>query len=160
MNLCLAGFLMTCSALYPESIPTDAPAYMMAWAVGDYTYSMLGVTSNGTEVGVYYLPGQEENAFAGTQYLRDVFDWYEQTYGEYAFGSKVASVSVDWLAGGFGGMEHHPSWHIEDDALSDPVVHAHEAVSWLVWQRCAYRLLGGFRPIRGDCLLSGCAGNE
>ncbi|PVV06180.1 MAG: hypothetical protein B6D77_16420 [gamma proteobacterium symbiont of Ctena orbiculata] len=127
-ELMLSGVPDDMLSIYPESIPTDAPAYMMAWAVGDYTYSMLGVTSNGTEVGVYYLPGQEENAFAGTQYLRDVFDWYEQTYGEYAFGSKVASVSVDWLAGGFGGMEHHPSWHIEDDALSDPVVHAHEAV--------------------------------
>ncbi|MES9971253.1 MAG: M1 family aminopeptidase [Candidatus Thiodiazotropha sp.] len=127
-ELMLSGISDEMLSIYPESIPTDAPAYMLAWAVGDYEYSLLGVTSYGTEVGVYYLPDQEESALAGTQYLTDVFDWYEQTYGEYGFGGKVASVSVDWFAGGYGGMEHHPFWHIEDDSLSDPVVHAHEAV--------------------------------
>ncbi|MEW8049807.1 MAG: M1 family aminopeptidase [Candidatus Thiodiazotropha sp.] len=113
--------------IYPEAITTDVPAYMLAWAVGDYAYSMLGITANGTEVGVYYFPDEEENALRGTRYLRDVFNWYEQTYGPYSFGEKAASVSVKWGAGGFGGLEHHPFWHIASDSLNDPVVHAHEA---------------------------------
>ncbi|MEW8546404.1 MAG: M1 family aminopeptidase [Candidatus Thiodiazotropha endolucinida] len=114
-------------SIYPELITTDAPSYMLAWAVGDYDYSMLGITANGTEVGVYYFPDEAEKALNGTRYLRDVFDWYEQTYGDYLFGEKVASVSVKWPAGGFGGMEHHPFWHIAGESLNDPVVHAHEA---------------------------------
>ncbi|MBT3043875.1 MAG: peptidase M1 [Candidatus Thiodiazotropha sp. (ex Codakia orbicularis)] len=114
-------------SIYPELITADAPSYMLAWAVGDYDYSMLGITANGTEVGVYYFPDEAEKALNGTRYLRDVFDWYEQTYGDYLFGEKVASVSVKWPAGGFGGLEHHPFWHIAGESLNDPVVHAHEA---------------------------------
>ncbi|MCG8102978.1 MAG: hypothetical protein N0C91_11400 [Candidatus Thiodiazotropha endolucinida] len=95
-------------SIYPELITADAPSYMLAWAVGDYDYSMLGITANGTEVGVYYFPDEAEKALNGTRYLRDVFDWYEQTYGDYLFGEKVASVSVKWPAGGYGGLEHHP----------------------------------------------------
>lgn len=114
-------------SIHPELITADAPSYMLAWAVGEYDYSMLGVTANGTEVGVYYFPDEEESALNGTRYLRDVFDWFEQTYGQYPFGEKVASVSVRWPAGGFGGLEHHPFWHIAGESLNDPVVHAHEA---------------------------------
>ncbi|MEW8506032.1 MAG: M1 family aminopeptidase [Candidatus Thiodiazotropha sp.] len=113
--------------LYPDSITVDAPAYMLGWTVGKYHYLALSETSNGTEVGVYYREGEEQDAISGTQYLRDVFDWYEQRFGEYGFGQKVASVSVDWGDAAFGGMEHHPYWHVASGSLSDPIVHAHEA---------------------------------
>lgn len=113
--------------IYPQSLASDMPAYMLAWAVGEYTYKLLGETANGTEVGVYYFPDQEQSALTGTQYLADVFEWYEQTYGEYAFGNRVASVSVNWAAGYVGGMEHHPYWHIARESLSDPLIHVHEA---------------------------------
>jgi aminopeptidase N len=40
----------------------------------------------------------------------------------------VASVSVDWGAGAFGGMEHHPFWHVSRDSMGDAETHVHEAV--------------------------------
>jgi hypothetical protein len=126
-ELMISGIPDGMLGIYPQSVATDMPAYMLAWVIGEYVYSQLGETANGTEVGVYYFPGQEESALVGTQYLTGVFDWYEQTYGEYAFGNSVASVSVDWGESGFGGMEHHPYWHIAAGSLSDPVIHAHEA---------------------------------
>src|SRR6185503_12144010 len=52
---------------------------------------------------------------------------YETTYGDYAFGDSVAAVSADWGPGAYGGMEHHPFFHVAKDAFADPVVHAHEA---------------------------------
>lgn len=115
------------TAVYPDAIETDAPPYMLAWAVGKYTRASLGTTTAGTRVAVYWLPRGETAARAGTRNLRDVFDWYEQTLGPYAFGREVASVSVVWGEGLYGGMEHHPYWHVAKDAMSDEVTHAHEA---------------------------------
>ncbi|MCG7897376.1 MAG: peptidase M1 [Candidatus Thiodiazotropha weberae] len=113
--------------IYPASVISDAPAYMLAWVVGDYLFSNLGTTAAGTEVGIYYPADLQQQALDGSRYLRDVFDWYEQTYGPYPFGQAVASVSVDWGPGQFGGMEHHPFWHIASSSISDPWVHVHEA---------------------------------
>ncbi len=114
-------------AVYPDSIPTDAPSYMPAFALGNYKYLMLGKTTAGTEVGVYHKPGEEAATMTGTKDLTAYFDWYEKTYGAYVFGSKVGSVSANWGPGAFGGMEHHPFWHVATDAMNDPVTHAHEA---------------------------------
>lgn len=114
-------------AVYPQVIPGDAPSYMPAWAIGDYTYLDLGATTAGTSVGVWYLPGGEADATAGTANLRAVFEWLETTYGAYLFGDTVASVSAPWGAGAFGGMEHHPLWHVATGAMSSEEVHAHEA---------------------------------
>ncbi len=114
-------------AVYPANIPGDAPAYMLAVAVGDYTYLKLGTTDAGTEVGVYYLPGGLAAAQTGTRDLDRAFDWYERTYGAYTFGPKVASVAAAWGASGFGGMEHHPFWHVGTASMGDQVTHYHEA---------------------------------
>jgi hypothetical protein len=126
-EMMISGIPDGMSGVYPQSVASDMPAYMLAWAIGEYVYRQLGETTNGTEVGIYYFPDQKEKALTGAQYLTAVFDWYEQTYGEYIFGNRVASVSVDWTGGGYGGMEHHPYWHIAGGSLSDPVAHAHEA---------------------------------
>jgi aminopeptidase N len=126
-QLLISGIPDGAIGIYPQSVTSDVPAYMLAWAVGEYDYRQLGETANGTEVGVYFLADQEHNALLGTQNLAEVFDWYEQTYGEYGFGNRVASVAVDWIVDNYGGMEHHPFWHIADGSLSDPVMHAHEA---------------------------------
>ncbi|MES9992174.1 MAG: M1 family aminopeptidase [Candidatus Thiodiazotropha sp.] len=126
-SLMLEGVPEGAVSLYADSLALDVPAYMLGWSVGSYHYLALGKTSAGTEVGVYYLAGEEQDAISGSQYLRQVFDWYEQTFGEYGFGHKVASVSVDWGAAAFGGIEHHPYWHIANGSMSDPVIHAHEA---------------------------------
>ena len=111
----------------PEELPADGPPYMPAFAVGDYTWRSLGTTGAGTEVGVWTLPGIRQSTFLGATDLVAVFDWYETTYGPYRFGDRVASVIVDWPRGGFGGMEHHPFWHISRGSAGDRVTHAHEA---------------------------------
>ncbi|MEO8706664.1 MAG: M1 family aminopeptidase, partial [Kofleriaceae bacterium] len=115
------------TAVYPETIDAESPPYMLAWAVGAYTKLDLGTTAAGTKVSTYTLPGGVTAARAGTKHLTAVFDWYERTIGPYAFGKDVASVSVVWGEGLYGGMEHHPYWHVAKDAMNDEVTHAHEA---------------------------------
>ena len=100
---------------------------MLAWAVGAYTKKQLGVTTAGTKVSTAWLPGGETAALAGTKHLVQAFDWYEQNLGPYSFGHDVASVSVVWGEGMYGGMEHHPYWHVAKDAMNDEVTHVHEA---------------------------------
>ncbi len=113
-------------AVFPRTIPADAPSYMAAWAVGEYSYKKLGVTKAGTEVGVYWLPGEEADSLRGTAALAAHFDWLEQTVGPYLFGDKVASVSARWK-NAYGGMEHHPFWHVDAGSMDDAYIHAHEA---------------------------------
>jgi aminopeptidase N len=36
-------------------------------------------------------------------------------------------VSADWGGGDYGGMEHHPYWHVADGSLTSEETHAHEA---------------------------------
>ncbi|WP_420427465.1 M1 family metallopeptidase [Algiphilus sp.] len=115
------------TAVYPQRIPAAAPAYMPAVALGDYRVLSLGTTRDGTEVKLWHLPGEAEHAVDGTQYLAQSMDFFEQTYGPYAFGDVVGSVSVRWGPGRFGGMEHHPFWHVASEAMGSPEIHAHEA---------------------------------
>ena len=115
------------TAVYPETIPADAPAYMAAFAVGDYTYLDLGKTNAGTQVGAYYLSGGRYTAISGTRYLADYVDFFEQTYGPYTFGPEVAAVAANWGPGAFGGMEHHPFFHVAKGAMNVREFHAHEA---------------------------------
>jgi aminopeptidase N len=103
------------------------PSYTVAWAVGKYTCQDLGVTEAGTSAQVCWLPRGKTKALEGTKDLVAVFDWLERTIGAYTFGDRVASVSVAWPDGAAGGIEHHPFWHIFDEEMADPLVHAHEA---------------------------------
>jgi hypothetical protein len=115
-------------AVYPDAIVADAPAYQLAWAAGgDYTYKAVGTTSAGTEVGFWYLPGDEARGDMGTADLVAAFSWYERTLGPYPFGSRVGAVEVEWGPGAVGGMEHHPYWHVSTGAMADGSVHIHEA---------------------------------
>jgi hypothetical protein len=123
----VTGYADGMTAVFPRSIPADAPSYMPALAIGDFTELDLGSTTNGTHLSAWYLPNVGGVAKLGTQHLAQVFDFYEQTYGEYAFGETAGSVSVDWGSSGFRGMEHHPYWHINKQSFGDEVVHAHEA---------------------------------
>ncbi len=126
-SLVLTGVPADKTAVYPTAITTDAPAYMLAWSVADYTKLDLGTTAAGTKVAAWYLPGGEMNAIDGTKNLVDVVSWLETTFGPYPFGTEVGSVSVKWGPGAFGGMEHHPLWHVADIAMSDEETQAHEA---------------------------------
>lgn len=113
--------------VYPQLIPGDAPSYMLAWAVGDYATLELGTTSQGRKVNVHYLPGEKAKATTGTKHLVAAFEWLESTYGEYLYGDEVGSVSAAWGPGAFGGMEHHPLWHVASSAMADEETHVHEA---------------------------------
>lgn len=114
--------------VFPATIPADAPSYMVAWAEGDYRRIDLGATGDGTKVAVFHRPDEEGPAREGSEPLLDAFEWLETTYGRYLFGPEVGSVSVDWGAGAFGGMEHHPFWHVSRDSMADTETHVHEAV--------------------------------
>jgi aminopeptidase N len=116
-------------AIYPESIPTDAPDYMPAVAVGDYVRIDLGSTEAGTALSAYHFPGEEQaaNAKEGTAHLVDAFDFFERTYGPYAFGPDVATVEVDWGIDSWGGMEHHPYYHVGKWDFNDEEAQVHEA---------------------------------
>ncbi|MDC3958173.1 M1 family metallopeptidase [Polyangium jinanense] len=126
-EMTLSGVPMGKDAVFPAEIPADAPTYMPAFALGEYTHVALGTTTAGTKVSVYHLPGEEAAATEGTKDLAAVFDWLEKTYGAYSFGGEVGSVSAKWGPGAYGGMEHHPYWHVGSDSMNDPVTHAHEA---------------------------------
>ena len=115
------------TVVYAKNIAAEAPPYMIAWATGAYTYKPLGTTAAGTQVGVYYLSGDEATLDEATAPLEPGFDWFEKTLGPYSFGSEVASVSVNWGPGAFGGMEHHPFWHVGRDSMGDKTTHLHEA---------------------------------
>ncbi|MCX5744328.1 MAG: hypothetical protein NT062_17700, partial [Proteobacteria bacterium] len=126
-SLDLEGIPAGKTAIFPATIDADAPPYMLAWAVGKYGHASLGTTTDGTEVSTSWLPNGETAARAGTKHLVGVFDWYEQTIGPYSFGQHVGAVSVVWGEGLYGGMEHHPFWHVAKDAMADEETQAHEA---------------------------------
>jgi aminopeptidase N len=126
-TLALDGVPAGKTAIAPTEIAAESPSYMLAWAVGSYTKRDLGTTAAGTKVSTAWLPGGETAALAGTKHLAAAFDWYEQNLGPYSFGREVASVSVVWGEGMYGGMEHHPYWHVAKDAMADEVTHVHEA---------------------------------
>jgi len=114
-------------AIAPAAVTAEAPSYMVAWAIGDYTRMDLGTTGAGTGVSVWYLPGGVSTATAGTDHLTAEIDWLEQTYGGYRFGDQVGSVAAPWGFGAYGGMEHHPFWHVATASMADDVTHIHEA---------------------------------
>jgi len=114
-------------AIYPATIPAQAPAYQLAWAIDSYTQLDLGTTPAGTLISVWYRPGEMAAAMTGTQHLVAAFDWLESTLGPYRFGPHYGSVSVKWGPGQFGGMEHHPFVHIGSIAIGDEDTNVHES---------------------------------
>lgn len=126
-ELDVTGVDPSMEALYPRVISRDAPSYMPAIATGKFKKLDLGVTTAGTKVFAWYRGNQEKVTRKGTKHLAQVFDFLEKTYGPYTFGREVGSVSANWPRGAYGGMEHHPYWHIATEAMQDEYTHAHEA---------------------------------
>lgn len=122
----LAGVPEGKTALYPAMV-AEAPSYQIAWTIDAYTELPLGATTAGTQLSVWYRPNELAMAQAGTANLVAVFDWLEKTIGPYRYGPKAGTVSVKWGPGAFGGMEHHPMWHVASGALGDQETNAHEA---------------------------------
>lgn len=125
----VTGFDPGLTAIYPKTTTSDSPSYMPAVAVGDFVKLDLGTTTAGTTMSAWYLPlqGAAADAQNGTAHLLAVFDFFETTYGAYTFGTEAGSVAANWGEGAFGGMEHHPFWHVGKDDLASEEVHAHEA---------------------------------
>jgi aminopeptidase N len=115
------------TAIFPDTIASESPSYQIAWSVDAYTQMDLGTTTAGTLVSIWHLPGEETMAQTGGANLVAAFDWFEKTLGPYQFGNHVGTVSVAWPRGAFGGMEHHPRWHVGSTALSDEETNVHEA---------------------------------
>jgi aminopeptidase N len=117
-------------AVYPDTIPAVAPSYQPAFTIGAFESRLLGKTDSGVDVSVWWLPGFEVDALAGTQDLVEFMNFYTSTFGPYIFGNKAGSVLVDWNATDgteYGGMEQHPLWHVEQESGFNPIYHAHEA---------------------------------
>jgi len=117
------------TAIYPANTYGDGPTYMAAVAVGEYTRLDLGSTTAGTQLYAWYLPGANAAARAarGTEHLVASFDYFEQTYGPYNFGPEAGTVEVDWGADSWGGMEHHPYFHVGTFDFDDEEAQVHEA---------------------------------
>jgi aminopeptidase N len=126
-SLSLSGVPADKVAVYPATIPGEAPSYQIAWSIDAYTELPLGTTTAGTQISVWYRSGEQSTTMAGTAHLVAAFDWMEQTLGPYRFGPKYGSVSVNWPRGAYGGMEHHPMSHIASAAMGSEETHVHEA---------------------------------
>lgn len=114
-------------AVFPATIPNEAPSYQIAWSIDAYTELPLGKTTAGTDLSVWHRANEATAATAGTAHLLAAFDWFEKTIGPYKFGPKAGSISTGWAMGAFGGMEHHPFWHVGSAAIGDVETNVHEA---------------------------------
>lgn len=115
------------TALFPTAITNEAPSYQVAWAIGDYIETTLGTTAAGTQVTLFHTAAEQANADKGGANLVKAFEWLEQHIGPYRFGTKVSGVSIAWPAGAFGGMEHHPMWHVAKSSFNSEETQVHEA---------------------------------
>jgi hypothetical protein len=117
------------TAVYPTSTHNDGPTYIPAVAVGDYTRLDLGQNTAGSSLSAWYLPGERglQDAEAGTANLVASFDYFEQNYGPYHFGPEAGTVEVNWGPDSWGGMEHHPFFHVGKFDFNDEEAQVHEA---------------------------------
>jgi aminopeptidase N len=116
-------------AIYPTSTVGEGPPYMPGIAVGAYERIDLGSTPAGTSLSAWYLPGDGalDAAQAGTAHLTAAFGFFEETYGPYLFGPQAGTVQVDWGADSWGGMEHHPFFHVAAWDFGNEEAQVHEA---------------------------------
>ena len=128
-TLSVTGVEAGLTAVFPSTSAGEVPSYVPAVAEGVYERLDLGVTTAGTALTAWFFPepGAEPYVAAGTGHLVQAFDFLERTYGPYLFGPDAGSVEVDWGDDSYGGMEHHPFWHVATFDYADPEVHVHEA---------------------------------
>jgi aminopeptidase N len=79
--LALGGVPAGMVAVHPATIPTEAPAYQIAWAIGAYVRTDLGTTTAGTRISAWHRAEEDAAARAGAAHLRDAFEWLETTRG-------------------------------------------------------------------------------
>ena len=97
----------------PDSIG-QAPPYMPAIAMGEYTHLHVGTSDSGIDVSAWYLDGVAglEEAEYGVWNMVESLNFMEEVYGPYLYGKHIGTVEVDWGADSYGGMEHHPFFHV------------------------------------------------
>ncbi|MDI1446435.1 M1 family aminopeptidase [Polyangium sp. 6x1] len=126
-DLTVTGTPAGMMTVYPSAIGIDAPSYQIAWATGSYTKLDIGTTFQGTRLVAHYLPGGGTDAQKGTEKLVDIMNFYETMLAGYPFGGEAGPIAADWGPTAYGGMEHHPYWHVSTIAMGDPWIQAHEA---------------------------------
>ena len=126
LDLQVTGGPVDETLVYAEHLPGEAPSYQLAWASGPFIHESLGTTSAGTEILTWVLPGHEAAAAVGTADLVAAFQWFETALGPYTFGDRAGAVDAAW-GGGYGGMEHHPYWHVSSSSMGDATTQIHEA---------------------------------
>lgn len=116
--------------IYPSEIISPAPIYMFGLAQGTYDTLEVGETTHGTTISAWYFPENNgiDDAIMGTQNLVASVQYLEDNIGPYTFGSKMASVEVDWGNDSYGGMEHHPFFHVGQYDFWNEEAQVHEAV--------------------------------
>lgn len=116
--------------VHPPAIVSDSPSYAVAWATGDYApYESVGSTRSGIDIGFFAMNDGQSAAKgrASMARLPAMVDYFEAALGPYSFGKRIAGVQVNWGPGAYGGMEHHPYWHVAADAFDSAEVQVHEA---------------------------------
>lgn len=126
-TLAVAGLNAGEVAVHAPPMAHEASAYVVALAIGAYAWHDRGETSAGTRIGYWATDAMVAAAEQGTAWLPQAFEWLEQVLGAYPYGDRAGPVHVDWGPFGYGGMEHHPYWHVGNVAMADPMVHVHEA---------------------------------
>ncbi|HEY4243067.1 MAG TPA: M1 family aminopeptidase [Kofleriaceae bacterium] len=126
-SIALTGVPAGKTAIVAPAITVDAPSYMFAWTIDAYTELPLGTTTAGTHLSVWYRDGELADATTGTADSVAAFDWLEKNIGPYRFGDRAGSVSIGWPAGAYGGMEHHPFWHVSSRDLANKDTNVHES---------------------------------
>lgn len=114
------------AAVFPAAVAVQVPSYVLAWATAAYQTLELGTTAGGVHLVASHTAAKAAAAKKGTAHLKQLFEWYETTLGPYTLGQEAGPVQVDWGPTAYGGMEHHPRWHVADIALGDETVQAHE----------------------------------
>lgn len=135
-ELQMTGIPVGAMAVFPTSIPADAPPSMAAWAVGDYRYYRVGASASGIEVGFYSLPRGVDRGERSMAHVPRLVDWFEEHVGPYAFGDKIASVEVPRRSAALSSYPdlnapHHPYWHVPATRFDAPQRQAEElSLGW------------------------------
>ena len=140
----------------PAAMIAEAPPYMLAWAVGAYTQRDARHDDRGHARLAYWLPGRRDrgarrapqNLVDGVRLVRDDTRPVRVRQRRRAASRSCGARAL------YGGMEHHPYWHVAKDAMGDEETHVHEAAHGWFGDGVRIAVLGGLRALRGHGQLS------
>ena len=126
----IVGVSETLTVVTPTETIPEAPPYMLGFAIGDYQKMHVGTSEGGVDLYAWYFDGDDglEDATYGVWHMVESVNFLEQTYGPYAFGNSMGTVEVDWGSDSYGGMEHHPYFHVGQYDFWNEEAQIHEVV--------------------------------